>query len=416
MFSHPFSKKLHAQISYNLNYSKQKNDRNTYDLSGFMEETAVQPGYLPEGYETSYIDSLSNRSHSSTLQHGINLHFNYSDTIWNINAGVSVQPERRSLNQKTGLHRADTTLHSVGFQPMLFISWQKKKNRITLNYYGNTWQPSLYDLISPTNNSDPLNITRSNPNLKPTYNQSVRLEAQNMKEGLFATLNWNNRINSQTRAVIYNQQTGGRETYPVNINGNWNINGVFRYQKRIKNFNLNANAGGSFAQDVNLINENQSEQPERSATHNTGLNSDLRLSYQPKWGNLDLNGRWNFQHSSNSLLETDTYTRNYTFGLNGFADLPGGIQLRTDANYSFRNGTNIKKGEDDQIVWNASITWRFLKKKQAEVSANWVDILSQQKNYFRGTMADGLYENHTQQIGSYFIVSVKYRFNQPLHK
>lgn len=416
MFSHPFSKKLHAQISYNLNYSKQKNDRNTYDLSGFIEETAVQPGYLPEGYEASYIDSLSNRSHSSTLQHGINLHFNYSDTIWNINAGISVQPERRSLNQKTGLHRADTTLHSVGFQPMLFISWQKKKNRITLNYYGNTWQPSLYDLISPTNNSDPLNITRSNPNLKPTYNQSVRLEAQNTKEGLFATLNWNNRINSQTRAVIYNQQTGGRETYPVNINGNWNISGVFRYQKRIKDFNLSANAGGSFAQDVNLINENQSEQPERSATHNTGLNSDLRLSYQPKWGNLDLNGRWNFQHSSNSLLETDTYTRNYTFGLNGFADLPGGIQLRTDANYSFRNGTNIKKGEDDQIVWNASITWRFLKKKQAEISANWVDILSQQKNYFRGTMADGLYENHTQQIGSYFIVSVKYRFNQPLHK
>lgn len=416
MFSHPFSKKLRAQISYNLNYSKQKNDRNTYDLSGFMEETAVQPGYLPEGYEASYIDSLSNRSHSSTLQHGINLYFNYSDTIWNINAGVSVLPERRSLNQKTGLHRADTTLHSVGFQPKLFISWQKKKNRITLNYDGNTWQPSLYDLISPTNNSDPLNITRSNPNLKPTYNQSVRLEAQNTKEGLFATLNWNNRINSQTRAVIYNQQTGGRETYPVNINGNWNINGVCRYQKRIKSFNLNANAGGSFAQDVNLINENQSEQPERSATHNTGLNSDLRLSYQPKWGNLDLNGRWNFQHSSNSLLETDTYTRNYTFGLNGFADLPGGIQLRTDANYSFRNGTNIKKGEDDQIVWNASITWRFLKKKQAEISVNWVDILSQQKNYFRGTMADGLYENHTQQIGSYFIVSVKYRFNQPLHK
>lgn len=97
----------------------------------------------------------------------------------------------------------------------------------------------------PTNNSDPLNITRSNPNLKPTYNQSVRLEAQNTKQGVFATLNWNNRINSQTRAVTYNQQTGGRETYPVNINGNWNMNGVLRYQKRIKSFSLNANAGGS---------------------------------------------------------------------------------------------------------------------------------------------------------------------------
>ena len=103
-----------------------------------------------------------------------------------------------------------------------------------------------------------------------------------MKEGLFATLNWNNRINSQTRAVIYNQQTGGRETYPVNINGNWNINGVFRYQKRIKNFNLNANAGGSFAQDVNLINENQSEQPERSPRRDKPINIDLQLNNQQK--------------------------------------------------------------------------------------------------------------------------------------
>ena len=165
-----------------------------------------------------------------------------------------------------------------------------------------------------------------------------------------------------------------------------------------------------------MLFRSQTEQPERSTTHNTGINTDLRLSYQPKWGNFDLNGRWNFQHSANSLLETDTYTRNYAFGINAFADLPKSIQLRTDANYSFRNGTNIKKGEDDQFVWNASITWRFLKKKQAEVSANWVDILSQQKSYYRSTMADGFYESHTQQIGSYFIVSVKYRFNQPLRK
>ena len=64
MFTHPFTKKLRSQISYNFNYSKQKNDRNTYDLSGFMEEAEVQPGYLPEGYETSYIDSPTTRNQS----------------------------------------------------------------------------------------------------------------------------------------------------------------------------------------------------------------------------------------------------------------------------------------------------------------------------------------------------------------
>lgn len=416
MFTHPFTKQLRSQLSYNFNYSKQQDDRNTYDLSGFMEETEEKVGFLPPGYEAHYIDSLSNRSHSTTLQHAIDFYLNYSDTIWNVNLGLSVQPERRTLDQKTGLQRADTAIHSVGFRPTLRVSWQKRKNRLTFSYFGNSRQPSLQDLISPTNNSDPLNITRSNPNLKPTYDQYFRLEAQNTDKGIFASLNLQSRINSYTRAVTYNQQTGGRETYPVNINGNWNAGGMLRYQKRIKSFGINANAGGNLSQNVGLINENQTEQPERSATHNTGINSELRLYYQPKWGNLELNGRWDFQHSSNSLLETNTYTRNYTFGLNTFADIPGNIQLRTDANYSFRNGTNINKGDDDQLVWNASVTWRFLKKKQAELSANWVDILSQQKNYYRGTMADGLYERHTQQIGSYFVISMKYRFNQPLGK
>lgn len=414
--SHPFTKKLRSQLSYSFSHNEQKSNQSTYDLSPFATETEGKPGHLPDGYPECYVDSLSNRSRSSTLQHIINLYLNYSDTTWYVNAGMSVLPERRSLNQKTGLHTADTTLRSVGFRPMLYISWQKKKNRIVLNYSGNTSQPALYDLISPTNNSDPLNITRSNPNLKPTYNQNVRFEVQNTAKGIFATLNWRNRINSQTRAVVYNQQTGGRITYPVNINGNWGTNGTLRYQKRIKSFNISANAGGSFAQDVGLINENQTEQPEQSTTHNTGINSELRLSYQPKWGSLDLNGRWDFQHSSNSLLETDIYTRNYIFGLKAFADLPGSIQLRTNAIYSFRNGTNITKGEDDQLVWNANITWRFMKKKQAELSANWVDILSQQKSYYRASSAGGFSERHTQQIGSYFIVSVKYRFNQPLRK
>lgn len=415
-FTHPFTKKLRSQLSYNFNLSKQNADRNTYDLSPFMDETAGQPGLLPPGYRESYIDSLSSRSRSRTLKHTVNLYLNYTDTTWNVNLGMSVLPERRSLNQKTGVQRADTTIRSVGLQPMLMISWQRRKNRVSLNYFGNTWQPALYDLISPTNNSDPLNITRSNPNLKPTYNQNLRLELQSIEKGIFATLNWQNRINSQTRAVIYNQQTGGRVTYPVNINGNWGSSATVRYQKRIKSFGINANAGGSFNQDVGLINERQTEEPERSTTHNTGINSELRLSYQPKWGSFDVNGRWDFQHSSNSLLQTDTYTRNYTFGLNAFGDLPGNVQLRTNANYTFRNGTNIVRGEDNQLVWNASVTWRFLKKKQAELSANWVDILSEQKNYYRGSSAGGFYERHTQQIGSYFIISMKYRFNQPLRR
>lgn len=415
LLTHPLTKKLRLQLSYNLNYTKQNSDRNSYDLSKFMnEDNAI--GYLPDGYESSYTDSLSNRSHSRTMGHEIAFRMNYNDQTWNINAGFSLQPEKRSIDQKTGLLQADTTMKSINVQPSVMVIWRKKKTRIQFMYNGGTRQPTLSSLLSLTDNSDPLNISRGNPNLKPAYNQLIRLDVQNIDKGIFANLNWRNEFNSQTRAITYNPTTGGRESYPVNINGNWNADAKLRYQKRIKQFNLSANAGAGYRQNVALINEGQSTHPDRSETRTDQYNGTLKISYLPQWGNIDLNADWRYQHAANSLKLTDIYTRNYALGLDVYADLPGNLRLKTDAAYSFRSGTNIEKGADNQLLWNAGISWRFLKKKQAEISAYWADILSDKKDYTRSTTANGFTETHTQQIGSYFIVSLKYNFNQSLHK
>ena len=134
----------------------------------------------------------------------------------------------------------------------------------------------------------------------------------------------------------------------------------------------------------------------------------------PQWGGFDLTSDWRFRHSTNLLRETGDYTRDYRLGVNAYADLPGGIQLRSDVDYSFRNGTNITPGEDDQVVWNASLSWRFLKQKKAELSFYWADILSQKKNFTRSVSSSGLSERHTQQIGRWFMLSFKYRFNKQL--
>lgn len=200
----------------------------------------------------------------------------------------------------------------------------------------------------------------------------------------------------------------------MNINGKWNTRGTLRYQKRIKKFRISAQSGSSFAQNISLINENKSEQPDRSKTRDTGINSRLRISYLPEWGSFDISGNWRFQHSANSLRETNIYTRNYSLNLDAFVDLPSNLQLRTDAAYTFRNGTNIQKDESKEVVLNAGLTWRFLKKKRAEISAYWSDILCRKKDYSRNTSANGFSERHTQQIGSYFIISMKYRFNKPI--
>lgn len=416
VLTQPLHKSLRAQLSYKFRRENQNNDRNTYDLSRFFDGTDDEPLYtLPEGYEAAYTDSLSNRSRSHTTAHEVALHLNYTDRTWEINAGLSVVPERQSLDQKTGRMQADTLRTSVNYYPAVTVLWHKKKTRVQLSYEGDTKQPGLTELLTLTDNSDPLNITRGNPSLRPSYNQRVRLEARDTKIGLNGDMTWANTVNSVTRAVTYNTQTGGIESYPVNVNGNWNARATVRYQKRIKRrFSVTARTGASFSQNVSLINEGQQEMPERSTTHNTTLNANLRFGYQPQWGGFDLTGDWRFRHSTNLLRETSDYTRDYRLGVNAYADLPGGIQLRSDVDYSFRNGTNITPGEDDQVVWNASLSWRFLKQKKAELSFYWADILSQKKNFTRSVSSSGLSERHTQQIGSWFMLSFKYRFNKQL--
>ena len=132
----------------------------------------------------------------------------------------------------------------------------------------------------------------------------------NFRKGIMVGLNWNQQINAVTRATLYNTETGGRETFPVNINGNWNLSGNASYDKRLNQFRIYVMGSGNFNQNVSLINEGyEDNMPQRSNTHTTGLNTDLRLSYLPSWGNIDLNGKWTFYQSKNSLQNRNTYTR-----------------------------------------------------------------------------------------------------------
>lgn len=409
-------KNLRAQLSYIFKLDNQSRDRNTYVLSPVIDgEEHTPTGNFPKGYEVEYTDSLSNKSRSHTMAHGVSLNLNYTDKTWEITTGLSVTPKRQTLDQKTGWTQADTLRYFVNYHPTLTILWRKRKTWVQLSYEGNTQQPGLAELLTLTDNSDPLNIIRGNPDLKSSYTQKVRFEVRNTKTGLSGDVNWTSMLNNVTRAVIYDSQTGGIESRPVNVNGNWNIKAAMRYQKRINHyFNLSARTGTSFIQSVSLVNDGQREQPERSVTHNRLYNAGLRVGYQPKWGGFDLSGDWRFRHSTNLLRETNNYIRDYSFGLTAYAVFPGNIRLKSETTHTFRNGTNINRSEDNEVVWNLHLSWSFLKYKKAELFVYWADILSQKKSYSRNVTSHGLSERYTQQIGSYFIVSFKYRFNRQL--
>jgi len=411
-YTHAFNKKNRLQLSYGLEREYEKLDGATYDLSPFE---ADQPalGVLPEEYGEGEIDSLRTRSHSRTLRHNVSLNYNYTSETWGVVASVGMSPQRRSIEQATGEHRADTVARSIEWRSQLSLSYQQEGSYFVLSYNGNTSQPGLEDMVSPTDYSSPLYIRRSNPHLRPSYRHSVYAVFSNFQEGISTSLSWNQTFNSVTRATLYNKETGGRETMPVNINGNWNLMGNGSYDKRVKQFHFMLRASGGYNRNVSLINEDASQNVNRrSVTGATSLSSNIRLAYLPAWGNIDLTGEWSFYQSKNSLQGRNTYTRNYTCGVESSVNLPLHFIVSTDAGYTFRSGTGMSGTDNNELLWNLKVSWKFLKEKRGELSVYWADILSQRKSFMRYASATAFSERYEEQLRGYVLFSFAYRFER----
>ena len=411
-YTHAFNKRNRLQLSYGVEREYEKLDGATFDLSPFEAE---QPdlGVLPEGYEAGEIDSLRTRSHSRTLRHNVSLNYNYTSETWGVVASVGMSPQRRSIEQATGEHRADTVARSIEWRSQLSLSYQQEGSYFVLSYNGNTSQPGLEDMVSPTDYSSPLYIRRSNPHLRPSYRHSVYAVFSNFQEGISTSLSWNQTFNSVTRATLYNKETGGRETMPVNINGNWNLMGNGSYDKRVKQFHFMLRASGGYNRNVSLINEDASQNVNRrSVTGATSLSSNIRLAYLPAWGNIDLTGEWSFYQSKNSLQGRNTYTRNYTCGVESSVNLPLHFIVSTDAGYTFRSGTGMNGADNNELLWNLKVSWKFLKEKRGELSVYWADILSQRKSFMRYASATAFSERYEEQLRGYVLFSFAYRFER----
>lgn len=407
-YTQALTRKQRIQLMYSLLLRSEQKQTATYDITPFAQE-GYPIGYLPYGYERCFTDSLSSTHEGTTTGHRFTLRYNYSHRGVLVTAGLSMQPQQRSIDKKKGRQYIDTTLNSVEWRPTVSLNYRSPRLLFTLGYAGSTRQPSLNNLVAPADYRSPLRVIKSNPDLKPSYFHQLLLTLHRPADGVTVSASWSQELNSITRATLYHRETGGIETMPVNVDGNWNLQTSVGYDKRIRSLRLNLNGGGSYFHTVSLLNEGMKETPDRSCTGNASLNSTLRLSYLPSWGNIDLSGTWNFSRSHNSLRDKSTFARNYTLTLESTLQLPGNVQVSTDACYRSLNGTGIQGSENDEVLWNLRVSWSFLSDKRAELSLYWADILNEKKNYLRSVNAYAFSETYQEQLRSYLLVSLKYR-------
>ncbi len=435
-YSEPIFKATFLQFSYNFQYRYTKSDRSTYDFWSMTDPTRrYDMSGLSLGYRewSPMFASLGGHTYDEFLdvdQSRFSQYKNYIHTAevmlrvirekYNFNVGIQVIPQTSEFTYRyLGLDTI-TKRNVVNWSPTANFRWKlSDRGQMRFEYRGNTSQPSMSDLLPITDNSDPLNITSGNPALKPSFTQSFNWRYNDFFEKhqrfVFANVNFSTTQNSVANMVKYDPVTGGRESRPENINGNWSLGGNFTINTAIDTtgyFNMSSNTEASYANRVGYIDINRDGNVSKSTTKSTTLGERLGASYRNDWLEVELNGSVLYNYSNNALQENSKLSNwAFNYGFNTTLQAPWGMQFTTSLNMSSRRGFSDDAANTNELIWNAQISQSFLKGNPLSVRLEFYDILHQQSNFSRAIDALSRTDNWYNSINSYIMLRATYRLN-----
>lgn len=420
-YSEPIAKDWHLQFNYQFSYRYSDSERALYEFSDY-DVWSHPLGYIPSTVDSLMMVRDDQNSQYATYKyytHRATVGIRYNTKMIRFNAGLDFVPQKTVLAYNRP-SQIDTTVtrHVFNVSPQVRLRYRfSDTGQLDIHYRGSASEPSMTDLLDIVDDSDPLNITRGNPGLKPSWENSLRVffnnyiteKQQGMMAGLFVT----QESNSISNAVSYDEETGVRTVRPENINGNWNARGNFMFNtgfgpEKTWTFSTFTNLG--YKNDVGYVTNDNINQ--KSTTRSLNVGENLNLAYRTSWFDVGLRGNVNYQHARNSLqTNANQDTWNFSYGLNGNVNLPWNMSISTDIRMNSRRGYSDNSMNTNELIWNAQIAQSFLKDNTATISLQFYDILQKQSNISRTINAQLRQDTWTNAINSYCMLHFIYRLN-----
>ena len=155
-------------------------------------------------------DSLSRFSEYKNYIHDLRVTLRIIQPKYQLSAGVLIQPQRTHFVQRYYGHDADTVRNVLNIAPTMNFRyrWNRQK-QLRVEYRGSSSQPSMGDLLDITDDSNPLDVTKGNPGLKPSFTHRFNLRFNNFIQShtrfINANASWSATRNSISNKVTYNQ-------------------------------------------------------------------------------------------------------------------------------------------------------------------------------------------------------------------
>ena len=418
-YSEPLADRVYLQFSYRFQYGYSESDNSTYNLPFGWVLADGLPGQFSQ-HQSAWKDlEQSKYAEYKKLDHDARVTFRVNRQTWRLSAGVAFRPQNTKLSYKKGEYQVDTTRNVFNFSPEVDFRYQpQKQTQLRFTYRGRTSEPGMENLLPITDNSNPLNIRTGNPGLKPSFtlNLGLNFNTFNMdaQRGIFSMVNGSFTQNAISNIRRYNEATGGWTTMPENINGNWNVFGMFGVNTALKwnkKFTVGTFTNASYANNVSYVTTGEMKDARKNKITNLVLGERLNAAYRNNWFEIGLNGSLSYtfeRDKINSQNNQEPY--NFSYGGNLQFYTPWKMTITTNMTNQARRGYTDSSMNKNELIWNAQISQSFLK-GALSLSFEWNDILREQSNITRTLSSSGRSVYTYNGVNSYGLVRVIYRLN-----
>jgi hypothetical protein len=379
VYTEPLSKQHSLELSHQITTTKGSNNRRIYSYN------------YTTGFYDVLVDSLSNLFKQTITINKPNIKINYNAKKIKYTIGSGFGFTQFDLLDKS--FNKNYKRSFTNFFPAASFTYTYKPNHsLRINYNGNTAQPSLNDLQPIRNNADFFNQFVGNPNLKPSFTNSLRISHNSydfLKELSFyqgASIRSTNNLITYSR--ITDLDSGKTTTKPVNTNGNFSGSIYVSVWYKIKKLNLQVGVNPSinYNKSINIINNNNNTA--------TGINTSISLYLsKSKEKKYDFNLSNQFGSNSNNTTQNNIRKKFNTNNLSIDATVyyKEKWSISTDYNFNARQKTPEFQTNLTNQMWNARLKRTF---KNDEFTAYIMvrDILNQnigiQRNFYDNTITE----------------------------
>jgi len=377
-YTEPIRQNGIGELSYAYSFNQNDNDQQTLDLMG------VVPTIDP---------TFSSTFQSGFASHRVSAGYRYQKDKLNFNTSVGLQFAEQDREQTFPTRRIQNRSY-VNVLPSANVRYNFSRTR-NLNVFlrAFTNQPSLTQLDDAIDNSNPLRVSRGNPNLDPEQRTSLTiryLASQPAQGGVFvAVLNGQftqNYIGSRTLVIARDSSitpdlvlpAGAQLSETVNAGNSFSLRGFSTIGRQIRPLKMNANINTSatWQRTPGFVNgrlsdtDNFSVGPGVTLTSTASPNVDVNLSSSTLISLVN-----------NTLLpERNTRFLTQATRLAATFTLPRGMVLTSTATHQAYSGLD---GAEPFLLWNVGVGQKFLANQAAEVRISANDLLNQNNNFRR---------------------------------